>query len=206
MKKKWIYIAVTALVVGGAVATAVAHKDGSGSHGPWAMMNELGLSDEQKSEFKALRAEQREAMEALRDGDEKPDHEAMQAVFAKHRKAMAAILTPEQREKMEAMHGKGGMHGKGHHGKGGMHGGKGHHGEMGGPGRGGHALAMLDLSDEQKEQIKKLRKKQHEKMKEMRKKHHEAVEKVLTKEQRAKLAELKDEAFYGRGKHGGHGW
>jgi Spy/CpxP family protein refolding chaperone len=70
---------------------------------------------------------------------------------------------------------------------------------MGGPERGGQVLAMLDLSDEQKGEIKELRTEQRGKMKEMRQKHQKSIEKVLSKEQREKLEELKDEVFYGRG-------
>ena len=70
-------------------------------------------------------------------------------------------------------------------------------------------FAQLDLSDEQREQVRTLRqkqreetqalaKKQREAMQALAKKHHEAVEKVLTKEQRSELEEMKDEAFYHR--------
>ena len=67
--------------------------------------------------------------------------------------------------------------------------------------RGGKgAFSRLDLSDEQKEQLKELRQEHRAEMRETRKKHRTALENLLTPEQREKLEEMKDEAFYGGGK------
>lgn len=68
--------------------------------------------------------------------------------------------------------------------------------------RGGDVFAQLDLSDEQKAKLKELRGEHREAIEELRGKHREELEKVLTKEQRKELEELKDEAFYGRGRRG----
>jgi Spy/CpxP family protein refolding chaperone len=211
MKHKWIYLTVAALTVGGAVATATAQRGMHKPRGPQAMMEELDLSDAQKAQLKELREEQREKMQALRASGQRPDREEMQAIFAEQREKMANILTAEQREKMENMHGQWafgerpmrGQRGQwGHKGRGPNNGGP--QGRMmsrdmrGGP-RTGQAMAMLDLSDEQKEKVKSLREKQRQEMQELTKKHRAAVEKVLSKEQREKLAEMKDDAFYGHG-------
>ncbi len=214
MKRKWIYLAVAALTVGGAVATATAQRGMQQARGPGAMLEELGLSDEQKTQLQELREEQREKMQALRASGERPNREEMQALFAAQREKMQQILTPEQREKMEKARGQWAfgerpMRGQRGHWrpmeraqhKGGARGpmmGRGMRGEP----RGGQALAMLDLNADQKEKVKILREKQHKEIQELTKKHREAVEKVLSKEQREKLAAMKDDAFYGRGERG----
>jgi len=200
MKKKWIYIAVAALTVGGAVATATAHKGMRQAHMPRAIMGELGLSDEQKTELKELRGAQREKMREMRASGERPDRDEMRIIFAEQREKMSKILTPEQREKMEEMRDEWAFSERprrGRHGQGRERGrmGRGHHQ---GP-QGGHALAMLDLTAEQQEKVKSLRDKQRQEMQKLTKKHRQAVEKVLTKEQREQLEEMKDNAFYGRG-------
>lgn len=207
MKKKWIYLAVAALTVGGAVATATAHRGMHQQHMPGAVMEELDLSDTQKTQLKELRAAQREKMQALRASGERPNREEMRARFTEQREKMKSILTAEQREKMETMRGEWafgerpmrGQRGQwGHKGRGHNRGGdKGHMMERGK--RPGQTLAMLDLSAEQKEKVKTLREKQRKEMQELTKKHRTAVEKVLTKEQREKLEEMKDDAFYRRG-------
>ena len=77
-------------------------------------------------------------------------------------------------------------------------GGKGRHdAQRGGQG----AFSRLDLTDEQKEQFKELRQEHRTEIRETRQKHRTALESVLTDEQREKLEEMKDEAFYG-GKRG----
>lgn len=63
------------------------------------------------------------------------------------------------------------------------------------------AFAKLELTDEQKEQLKDLDKAQREEFHKWRQKQRKAMENILTDEQRAKLEMLKDEAFYG-GKYG----
>ncbi len=220
MKKKWIY-----LLVAGLSAATIATVDAQrvpfrGPHGA-EMMDELGLSDEQKTQVQTLRDAHRKEMQALRASGERPNPEKMEQLFAAHREQIEKILTPEQREKMAAWHGP--MMGRrGGWGKGGpmmdRRDGRGKGGPMmggrRGPGR--HPFAQLDLSDEQREQVRSLQEKQrdavHELMKKQReamqaltKKHREAMEKVLTKEQRTALEEAKDETFYRRGARRG-GW
>lgn len=76
-------------------------------------------------------------------------------------------------------------------------GGKGRHDAR----RGGQgAFSRLDLTDEQKEQFKELRTEHRTELRETRQKHRTALESVLTDEQREKLEEMKDEAFYGGGR------
>ena len=220
MKKKWIY-----LLVAGLSAATIATVDAQrvpfrGPHGA-EMMDELGLSDEQKTQVQTLRDAHRKEMQALRASGERPNPEKMEQLFAAHREQIEKILTPEQREKMAVWHGP--MMGRrGGWGKGGpmmdRRDGRGKGGPMmgGRRGIGRRPFAQLDLSDEQREQVRSLQEKQrdavHELMKKQReamqaltKKHREAMEKVLTKEQRTALEEAKDETFYRRGARRG-GW
>ena len=74
-----------------------------------------------------------------------------------------------------------------------------------GPGPARDAFARLDLSDEQKAELKELRAEHREEMEKLRSKHLEKMESVLTKEQRQELEELKDDVFYGRSKAGPQG-
>ncbi len=213
MKKKWIYLLVAGWSVA-TIATADAQRGPFGALRGEAMMDELGLSDEQKMQVKQLRETHRKEMQALRASGERPGPEKMEQLFAAHREQVEKVLTAEQREQMEQLRGMSGpaMHGRGGRGMGGpaMHDrgwGRGGRGK-GGPamhGRGGdrrglghRPFAQLNLSDEQMEQIRGLRQKQREAMQALTKKHREAVEKVLTKEQRSELEEMKDEAFYHR--------
>ena len=72
-----------------------------------------------------------------------------------------------------------------------------------GPGPARDPFARLDLSDEQKAEIKELRAARREEMEKLRNEHREKIESVLTKDQRQKLEELKDDAFYGGGRKPG---
>lgn len=250
MKKKWIYLLVAGLSVA-TIATVDAQRVPFRGPRGAEMMDELGLSDEQKTQVQTLRDAHRKEMQALRASGERPNPEKMEQLFAAHREQIEKILTPEQREKMAAWHGpmmgrhggwgKGGpmMDRRDGRGKGGpMMGGRrawnrGKGGPMmgaregwghgkGGPMMGGRRgpgrrpFAQLDLSDEQREQVRSLQekqrdavrelmKKQREAMQALTKKHREAMEKVLTKEQRTALEEAKDETFYRRGARRG-GW
>jgi len=84
------------------------------------MAKELGLTDDQKKQLKSLKQDQRKQMEAVRK-DSSLTQEQKQAKFKEiHQSGMAkrdALLTPEQREKMqhlsdehEAKEGKEGGH------------------------------------------------------------------------------------------------
>lgn len=209
MKKKWIVLAGVVVALGALVATAMAHRgERMRGHGPRAFMQQLDLTDAQKEQLKVLHEEQREKMKGLKG--EEFDREAIKALHEEHRAAMGEILSEEQREKMEAMRAEfadgflAGEH-RGHRGKWGRRG-----GIWGGPergmGGGRGAFARLDLSDEQKEELKGLRQAHRGEMDTLRKAHREGMEKLLTEGQREKLEEFKDEAFYGGKRRHGHMW
>jgi Spy/CpxP family protein refolding chaperone len=91
------------------------------------MAKELGLTDDQKKQLKSLRQDQRKQMEAVRN-DSSLSQEQKQAKFKEiHKSGMEkrdALLTPEQREKMqhlrdehEAEEAKEGKEGGHHHKK-----------------------------------------------------------------------------------------
>ncbi len=187
MKKKWIIAAAVALALGALITVAVADHGGKrGDHGGAMarVLEHLDLTDEQKEQLRDLRQEHMGAMQAQR--------ETMAAMRKEHREAVQEILTEEQQETMEEMRSR----------RGGFfreHGGWGKDRcEMRRGGKG--AFSRLDLSDEQKEQLKELRQEHRAEMRETRKKHRTALENLLTPEQREKLEEMKDEAFYGGGK------
>ncbi len=185
MKKKWIIAAGIALALGALGTVAVAGHGGKmRGHRqpmPW-MLERLDLTDEQKEQLQALRKEQRESMREQR--------ETMAAMGEEQREAVMNILTEEQQETLKEMRGKRGKFFD-------RRGGKGrHHAGRGGLG----AFSRLDLTDEQKEQVKELRTEQRTEIRETRQKHRTVLESILTDEQREKLEEMKDEAFYGGGK------
>ena len=202
MKKKWIITAGAALALGALVTVAVAGHGGKmrghWQPGPW-MLERLDLTDEQKEQLQELRKEQREARREQR--------EAMAAMGEEQREAVMNVLTGEQQETLKEMRGRRGRFFEGRGGKGKdrhdmWRGGKGPH-----PRRGAlDAYSRLDLTGEQKEQLEELRTQHRTEMREARRKQRTALENVLTDEQREKLEEMKDEAFYGRGKRwGGRG-
>ena len=190
MKKKWIISAGVALALGVLATVAVAERGKMREHRqPW-MLGHLDLTDEQKEQLQALREKHREAMREQR--------EAMAAMGKEQREAVMNILTDEQQEAMKEMRskrgkffGQRGWGGKGRHDM--RRGGKDHDMRRGGKG----AFSRLDLTDEQKEQLVELRKGHRTEMRETRQKQRTALENVLTDEQRGKLEEMKDEAFYG---------
>ena len=198
MKKKWIIPAGVALALGALGTVVVAGHGGKmrGDRQPMRWMVErLDLTDEQREQLQALRKEHREARREQR--------ETMAAMGEEQREAVMNILTGEQQETLKEMRGRRGRFFEGRGGK----------GEdrfdrwRGGKGR-DHAArsalaaySRLDLTDGQKEQLEELRTKHRTEMREARQKHRTALENVLTEEQRGKLEEMKDDAFYGaRGK------
>ena len=197
MKKKWIISAGIALALGALATVAVAERgEKMREHRqptPW-MLGRLDLTDEQKEQLQALRKEHVEARREQR--------EAMAAMGKEQREAVMNILTDEQQETLKEMRAKRGKffdrrgwEGKGRHDM--RRGGKGRHDAR----RGGQgAFSRLDLTDEQKEQFVELRKEHRTEIRETRQKHRTALESVLTDEQREKLEEMKDEAFYGGGR------
>ena len=205
MKRKWIVLAGVALALGALVTVAVAE------HGEktweYPMLGHLDLNDEQKEQLQKLHEEQREAMAAIREQLQKlrEKHvEALREQREEYRKAMENILTDEQRaslrpylmwapnipehillgEHLESIKGSIGDIRESIE----------YWGNMRGIER---AFAKLDLTDEQKEQLKDLHKAQREEFHKWRQKQRKAMENILTDEQREKLEMLKDEAFYG---------
>ena len=194
MKKKWIISAGVALALGALATVAVAERgEKMREHRqpmPW-MLGRLDLTDEQKEQLQALRKEHVEARREQR--------EVMAAMGKEQREAVMNILTEEQQETLKEMRDRRGGKGKDRHDM--RRGGKGRHDAR----RGGQgAFSRLDLTDEQKEQFKELRTEHRTELRETRQKHRTALESVLTDEQREKLEEMKDEAFYGgrRGRGG----
>lgn len=168
MKKNWIISAGVALALGALATVAVAER--GGKQPALRMLNRLDLTADQQEQLQALR----EAMRTQR--------ETMAAVNEEYREALTNILTDEQREALKEMRGRRGWAGKGRHDM-----------RRGGPG----AFSRLDLTDEQREQLKTLRQEQRAERRATRQKHRTALESVLTDQQRERLELLKDEAFYG---------
>ena len=199
MKKKWIISAGVALALGALATVAVAERgEKMREHRqptPW-MLGRLDLTDEQKEQLQALR---KEHMEVRRE-----QREAIAAMGKQQREAVMSILTEEQQETLKEMRAKRGKffdrrgwEGKDRHDM--RRDGKGRHeARRGGQG----AFSRLDLTDEQKEQFKELRKAHRAEIRETRQGHRAALESVLTDEQREKLEGMKDDAFYGSGRRG----
>ncbi len=186
MKKKWIISAGIALALGALATVAVAERGGK-MRGAWQSMpmldGRLDLTAEQQEQLQALREKHRQARRQQR--------EAMVAMGQEHREALMNILTAEQQETLKEMRPRRGWGGKDRFD---MRRGKGRHDAR----RGGQsAFSRLDLTDQQQEQIVELRQEHRTAMRQSRQEHRTALESILTDEQREKLAEMKDEAFYG---------
>ena len=184
MKKKWITSAGVALALGALATVAVAERgEKMREHRQPAMrmLEHLDLTDEQQEQLQALREKQREAMREQR--------ETMVAMGKEQREAVMNILTEEQQETLKEMRGQRGKF----FGRRGWGGKDRHDMRRGGQG----AFSRLDLTDEQKDQLVELRKGHRTEMRETRQKQRTALENVLTDEQREKLEDMKDEAFYG---------
>ena len=186
MKKKWIISAGAALMLGALITIAVAEGgDKIREHRqPMArMLRHLDLSGEQKEQLRELRRGHMEAM-----GEQR---KTMAAMRKENRQAVLEVLTEEQLEAVKEMRAEGGEY-FGRRGRWGT--------EGEGMRRGARPFAKLDLTDEQREQFRKLRKEQREEMRATRKQHRSALENLLTDKQREKLEEMKDDAFYRGGK------
>lgn len=84
-------------------------------HGPRNIENiktELGLTDEQATQFEALKKAHHQEMRALKSSEEAPDREKIKALRKNHRAQMSEILSPDQLEKLKEMP----RHPHGHHG------------------------------------------------------------------------------------------
>lgn len=104
-------LAVCALAIGFAAPALQAEPDSTppakGAKGdPGARMQKLlGLSDEQAEKIKAIHADERAQLDALKakEGDPKSKREEMKAIRAATQTKVDALLTAEQREKAEKM-------------------------------------------------------------------------------------------------------
>jgi len=99
-----------------------------GKHGDFKKgLEELGLSDAQKTQMNAIREDSKQEREAIleaHEGDRKEARPELKAHREKTRTKMRAILTPEQQTKFDAMK-------KEHKGKRGKRGDRGERGEKG---------------------------------------------------------------------------
>ncbi|MEM9259534.1 MAG: hypothetical protein AAGA62_07790, partial [Bacteroidota bacterium] len=86
-----------------AVAIAQPQRGGQEARGVKGLpLTELELSEEQKSQIKAIQQSTRAEMQALRANgqEQRPDREAMKKIMEDSRTKIEAILTPEQKAKL----------------------------------------------------------------------------------------------------------
>jgi len=171
------------------------HKSKMGGHGDNASGNgmnreafieELGLTDEQREQFDALRTSHKAAMKTWKEENPDASAEDSQAfrdeTHKSGRDAMEGFLTSEQLAKVDEHHenmGSKGSMGKGHA--------KGH-----GAGR---MMEQLDLSDDQKSQLKTLKNEQCVSMR-------DGLKSILTAEQFEELQELREGGKHEEGRGG----
>ncbi|MCC7262631.1 MAG: hypothetical protein IT369_08940 [Candidatus Latescibacteria bacterium] len=220
MKRFAILCCVGLVIAAGSSSAATAGGRGHGrqakhetKQGQGPVFQQLGLSDEQQTQFEALRTEFRQAQQAIREqikAGTLPPAEGraqLQAGAQAHRAALEQLLTEEQRQKLAELKqnrpagpGKGGpgMMGPGRGwGKGGpgmMGPGRG----RGGPGGLDRMATALGMSAEQKAQWQEVAKQHRAKMEELRQsgqkpdpevmrqlfaEHMKALEAILTTEQ-----------------------
>ncbi len=91
-----------------ATADLSAQKRGHHHHGKGKIHAELELTDAQKESIESLRKKMREEMTEIKSSDlsEEEKHEKFKALKERHKQEFEAVLTPEQKEKMEALHAK----------------------------------------------------------------------------------------------------
>lgn len=151
MKKILSSVLVLMLFAGaaGAQSTEKVSKH-EGRHGA---MKELNLTEDQKAKFKALHAQEKSEMEALKKSGVENEQlkEKRMELHKKYRDQFQSILTPAQKEQMEKQHSQ----------KEGKFGNRGHHGlgKKDGQafGKRGEAAGALNLSQEQKDRLKEMR-------------------------------------------------
>ena len=107
MKIKWTHIVIATLSIA-TVAAVDAQRGTLGKIRNATVADELGLSDEQKTQIKSLRKAHRDAIKSLRASGERPNREQMKELFSAHREQMKQILTPEQFEQIKGR--KSGVH------------------------------------------------------------------------------------------------
>jgi Spy/CpxP family protein refolding chaperone len=182
-----------------AQAIEIAQSSGEGAERHMArLQEELGLTDEQAAELRAIFEEQHAKFQALRESAPE-DREARREEFRELRgethERVSALLTEEQKQRLEELHQS--------HGR--------FHGARGGHDPEQHLARLqekLDLTDAQVVEIRAIFKEQrakfqalhesapedregrHEAFSELHAEIHERVSAVLTEEQRQRLEEL----------------
>jgi Spy/CpxP family protein refolding chaperone len=183
----------------------------------------LGLTDEQKSKLDGLRQAQRTALDAVAADKSLSDNDRrakVRGIFESNREQMRAVLTPEQQKQVAAardrfMGGRQGGPDMDRRGRG--------PGHFEGPQRPdpermrfrahrAHQMMQLQrerraeelgLSDDQRAKMRLIAFQQHEKKIALQKEFRAEMEAVLTPEQKAKAAELKER--HGKMRPGPHG-
>ena len=87
MKIKWTLIVIATLSIT-TVAAVNAQRGTLGKIRNATVADELGLSDEQKTQMKSLRKAHRDAIKSLRASGERPNREQMKELFSAHREQM----------------------------------------------------------------------------------------------------------------------
>jgi len=165
------------------------------------MAKELSLSDQQKSQMNELRADYRNKLKELDSNaslnkDDKKSKK--QELFKSHKEQVAKVLTPEQQTKMDKMR----ENRKGNH----KFAGNRKHNKDGKKMRakGQNMAKELNLTDEQKSQIKDLNNDFKAKSSELAKNRKSEAEKILTPEQQAKMKEMRENRTKNFGKDRKH--
>jgi len=187
-------------------------KGGIRLQGRTPLFAELELTDEQKESLQALRESHREEMQARRETGERPTEEEIAAFRQAHQEALAGILDEGQLAKLEELRAQrqAQMGEREGHKRIGKRRGDRHGGDRTGP------FQALELTDDQKEQIKTAMQQLREEigpdveairakvrsgeltreearaaMQEIRSQHQDILADFLTDEQKAQLEELK---------------
>ncbi len=99
------------------------------------MIQELNLTEAQKTQLEAIRKEYEPKLQALRNLSPEQRREQGRAIHQEQRGRIRQILTPEQQAKFDTMRGRGGRGGGGGGGRGGRGGGGGGGGWQAAPGQ-----------------------------------------------------------------------
>ena len=161
------------------------------------MAAELNLSDAQRAQLREAREAARPRMEAARESG---DREAMRALHREMREQFRAVLTPEQRERAQALRAE--------------------HAQRRVPRRVEGMTERLSLTERQQQQVRGILQgaaqqrralreqarldgtRPREAMQALRERTHQQVQSVLTAEQQARAAELRAERAERRGERG----
>jgi protein CpxP len=212
-------LAMTLTIIQRAAAQGPPPEQGDGRPGMGdRLAQELGLTADQQTKMRQVMEQNRAQMKALRDDQSLSQEDRMakmRALRQAEKTQMDAILTPEQKQKMESMRenhpgGPGMGHGEGGMGPGGMN-----------PGE--HLAKELNLTQDQQSKVSAIFKQneqqmraihddkslspedRHAKMQQIHESMKSQMNGVLTSEQQQKFAQLQKEHGPGRGEFGGHG-